>query len=540
LGTDSSLFQRRISMIALLKKLPRHSLSWFRLGIVGLFLLSFALRFWELGRFNSLVFDEAHFAKYANNYLTHTPFSEMHPPLGKYLIAIGIWFSKLNPFGYGDTNNLTGSSLAPFSYRCMNALTGSFIPLVVVGLAYQFSYRRSFALLAGLFIAVDGLFLVESRYALINIYLIIFGLLGQWLVLLSLDRSPKQQEILLILAGICFGASTAVKWNGLAFLLGIYLLWISAKLVNWMQARWSTFAQSKTSETTAPETQFSETGEPELQPISHPLDLPLSTATSQIETPVQKLAQLKFLDILCNLGIVPAIAYYLTWIPHLQLNSSKSFWGWHQYMIWAHNAVGNGPNVHPYCSAWYTWLLMQRPIWYYFEQVKAPPQVSSLLSSATTDSQTITEYNVHAMGNPLLWWFSTIAIAVFLIGLIQTLVLISARITGKRKKLFLTRTPSFWISLFLILNYIANLLPWVEVSRCTFLYHYMGAYVFALLALAWFIDQWLQSNQAWLQTIGSTAIVIVLVAFVYWMPIYLGLPLSPKEHESLMWFSSWR
>jgi len=38
-----------------------------------------------------------------------------------------------------------------------------------------------------------------------------------------------------------------------------------------------------------------------------------------------------------------------------------------------------------------------------------------------------------------------------------------------------------------------SLTCWVRVTRCTFLYHYMGASVFAGLAIAWLVDQGLHS-----------------------------------------------
>ncbi|MCC5618482.1 phospholipid carrier-dependent glycosyltransferase, partial [Nostoc sp. CHAB 5836] len=145
--------------------------KWLRIGLLGIFIFSLALRFWGLERFNTLVFDEVYFAKFGNNYLTHTPFFNAHPPLSQYMIAIGIWIGSHIPFWHDTVNGLTGSLRSPWTYRWLNALTGSFIPLVVAAIAYQLSYRRSFALLAGLFTACDGMFLVESRYALSNIYI---------------------------------------------------------------------------------------------------------------------------------------------------------------------------------------------------------------------------------------------------------------------------------------------------------------------------------------------------------------------------------
>ncbi len=166
--------------MSLSKKLLNQRFPWFSMGIAAVFLLSVSLRFWGLSRFNTLVFDEVYYAKFANNYLTRTPFFDGHPPLSKYIIAIAIWLGSHLPFGQDAVNSLTGSMRSTWSYRWLNALTGSFIPLVVAGIAYQLSHRRSYALIAALFAAADGLFLVESRYALNNVYLVIFGLLGQW------------------------------------------------------------------------------------------------------------------------------------------------------------------------------------------------------------------------------------------------------------------------------------------------------------------------------------------------------------------------
>ena len=199
--------------------------KWFWIGIAGIFILSFALRFWELERFNTLVFDEVYYAKFAHKYLNNIPFFDGHPPLGKYIIAIGIWLGNYLPFGQDTVNGLTGAMRSPWSYRWINAFFGTLIPLIVTGIAYQLSKRRAFALLAGFFATCDGIFLVESRYALINQYLVIFGLLGQLCLLLALNNYQYRRTTWLLLSGIAFGASVATKWNGLFFLLAVYALW---------------------------------------------------------------------------------------------------------------------------------------------------------------------------------------------------------------------------------------------------------------------------------------------------------------------------
>jgi dolichyl-phosphate-mannose--protein O-mannosyl transferase len=72
------------------KKQFNISIFVFTRGMLGVFLVSLSLRFWQLERFNTLVFDEVYYAKFANDYLTKTPFFNAHPPLSQYIIAIGI------------------------------------------------------------------------------------------------------------------------------------------------------------------------------------------------------------------------------------------------------------------------------------------------------------------------------------------------------------------------------------------------------------------------------------------------------------------
>ncbi|MBD2003090.1 MULTISPECIES: dolichyl-phosphate-mannose--protein mannosyltransferase [Cyanophyceae] len=493
------------------------SVPWFWIGMAGVFLLSAFLRFWGLSRFNTLVFDEVYFAKYGNNYLTNTPFFDVHPPLGKYLIAVGIWLSRLIPFGNDARNELTGSLLSPWSYRWLNAFTGSLIPLVVGAIAYQLSHRRSYALIAALFMAADGLFLVESRYALINVYLIIFGLLGQLLFLMALNSRVGRRAIWLALSGICFGACVSVKWNGLGFLLGIYLVWISAWIIRWIEKNKYKKLSIK-EENSAPNTSE---------------EIPLQELENL--TFIQKLTEIDFRHMLFELGAIPVVVYRLAWIPHIQLNPERGFWEMQKQILGYHQRVGGDVSIHPYCSAWYTWPWMMRPVGYFFEKVgKTPEPVSSLISPFPPSPPKVVYFDVHAMGNPALWWLSTVAIAILLLILSQRII----RATTNHN-LSLVQSTEFGVALFLILNYVANLLPWVKVTRCAFLYHYMGAAIFAFLAIAWIVDSYLQSYNLWLRAVGVTIIFAILLAFVYWMPLYLGLPLSPESFGSRMWFRSW-
>jgi dolichyl-phosphate-mannose-protein mannosyltransferase len=501
-----------------LNKKQFNRFAWiFALGMLAVFLVSLSLRFWELERFNTFVFDEVYYAKFANDYLTKTPFFNAHPPLSQYIIAIGIAIGKHLPFGKTAVNSLAGSMLSPWDYRWLNALTGSFIPLVVGALAYQLVRRRTFAFLAALFIACDGLLLVESRYALNNIYLVLFGILGQLFILKSVEAEGKKRWLWLVLAGIGFGASAAIKWNGLWFLFGTYLILICAWAVRLIQRN---------------------LGDEEQSPEVNSNLLPP-------ESPVQKLTQLKFLEVILSLAVIPVLVYSISWIPHLHLNPTPNFWQMQTEILTYHQRIKSGPNVHPYCSAWYSWPLMLRPIVYFYKTISSNAPSDPVLPPLPIGVNPVI-FDVHAMGNPFLWWLSTLAL-LLVIGVLVHRVLVwmetrrvaSVEAIEQQRPILFPPTAEMWLALYLIVNWAANLLPWVKVTRCVFLYHYMGCSVFAALALAWWTDRWLHSPQTRLRGMGVTIIFLVLGAFIFWMPLYLGLPLSQMEWKIRMWLSSW-
>jgi dolichyl-phosphate-mannose--protein O-mannosyl transferase len=511
----------------------KRSFSWFKIGMIAVFLLSLALRFWGLGRFNTLVFDEVYYAKFAQNYLSQTSFFDGHPPLGKYIIAIGMWLSSYFPFWQDTVNVLTGVARPPWSYRWINALFGAFIPLIISGIAYQLSYRRSFAFLAGLFTACDGIFLVESRYALINQYIVIFGLLGQWLLLLALANTKKQRRFYLIFSGISFGAAIATKWNGLFFLIGVYLNWMLA----WLKQHFA--LKNRDDQINLIDNASFYLSSTELRQSTATLNITQETTSKPLFFPLQKIAQLKIFTAAFYLGIIPLIAYSLIWIPHIIQNPKYNFIKVHTQILSFHNRLGGNTNdIHPYCAAWYKWPLLIRPIAYFYQTASNVNEPIPIVGPPLPSNAGKVIYDVHAMGNPFLWWFSFAAILILIVAILLKQIVIPS-IQQKRLSLNSPFSIDIGIALYLVLNYAANLLPWVKVNRCVFIYHYMTAVVFAFMALAWLIDKCLRSYHIEIRAFGLTVIFLIIIAFVFWMPIYLGLPLSADGYKLRMLFTSW-
>lgn len=224
--------------------------------VILLAALAGLLRFVRLGIPPTHVFDETYYAKDACLYVGNsqqfcgleqaTEQSYVHPPLGKWLIAGGI---KL--FGY--------SSLG---WRVAAAAAGTALVVAVYVLTRKLFRDRWTAGVAGLLVATDFLLIVQSRIAMLDIFLALFVVMG--FMFLSFDRErilalkenaeatvprppPAREMEWRFAAGASFGLALAVKWSaimGLIAATGLALAW-SIGIIRMKQNRPMAFAESR-------------------------------------------------------------------------------------------------------------------------------------------------------------------------------------------------------------------------------------------------------------------------------------------------------
>lgn len=440
-----------------------HPQNQFWLHVVAMGIVTLLSHFWRLDALNGFIFDEVYYPKFGLDYLQGNPLFDAHPPLGKYIIGLGIQLFGYNPFGY----------------RFFNAIAGSLIPIVTCALAYQLSTTgllpknsspTTWAILAGWFTALDGLLLVESRLGLINIFIVLFGMLSQLCMVLAL-KQKRRRWAWTIATGIMLGAACSVKWNGLAYLVGIGAI---ALIV------WRYYGQ-----------------------------------------------RLTLWQMLVGLVIMPVATYLLEWVPHLLINTTTNLLELHAQILGFHQNLGVGKiePVHTYCSAWWSWPLMLRPIAYYYK---------------THPSGTINYIN--AMGNPILYWLGAIAMLLCLILCIYQLRNRWVRRGGLDRwcggKF---NSPQFpiYLPLYLLSSFAGHYLPWSLSRRCIFLYHYMPASVFAFMAIAYVTAWGSTQTMSDLPKISRYTVVAIAVAFIFWLPVYVGLPITAFHQRLLIWFPSW-
>ena len=202
--------------------------------------------------------------------------------------------------------------------------------------------------------------------------------------------------------------------------------------------------------------------------------------------------------------LVPCVIYYLSYIPYgvaqgkrnlLSLDYLKLVLSNQRYMFNYHSQL---VATHPYSSHWYQWLLDIRPILYYLDYLP--------------DGRTV---SFGAFVNPVLCWGGLISL--FVLGGLVVL---------RRDQ----------ASAYILLGYLAQLLPWVLVPRLTFAYHYFPCTVFLALALGRCFGVMECGGLRGRRYVYAYTAMSIAV-FVLFFPILAGLPIGRSILRS--WLPTW-
>lgn len=510
-------------------RMPRY--WWVPLALVTL--LGGVLRFASLSSPHAVVFDETYYLKDSYSLLLHGteqqwpsgadegfvsgsipdveghPSFVAHPPLGKWLIAVGLWL-----FGGDD----------PFGWRFSAALIGT-ASIALVWFAGWLLFRSvSLATVAGLLTSLDGLHVVESRLALLDVFLMFFLLLA--FVFVLLDRDDGRRRLVArcngsalgpwlgvrwwrVAAGVACGAAAAVKWNALFSIaaLGVLaVLWdMNARRVAGVR-HWFTGALLK--------------------------DGPWGFLT------------------MIGVGLV---TYVLTWSGWLltdtgydrnwaELNPGqgpqwlpaalRSLWEYHVAAYSFHTGLDSH---HTYMAGPASWLFMERPTSYYYESPTAGTD------GCTVDSCSQAILN---LGNPAIWWVGVLALAF---------------------GIWLWAVRRDWRFGALVGIYAAGYLPWFLYPERTMFFFYALSYFPALVLLvtgaigvltgrlavprggatagtpAAATDERVVSPRwarRW-RTVTIVFLVLVVALAVFFWPVWTAQTIPYEHWRWRMWFRSW-
>ncbi|NPU11584.1 phospholipid carrier-dependent glycosyltransferase [Bradyrhizobium sp. 83002] len=388
------------------------------------------------------VFDEVHYVPAARQMLGLAPASPqlnpMHPPLAKELIALSIRTFGDNAFAWRYPGTVLGGLAVAAIYLCGLALFAAQSPAIAAALLAFF----------------NQMLFVQARIAMLDIGALAFGLLGIAAFLFAFRL--RRPQFVLALAGAMFGLAIACKWSGLFPLLTTLLIVGLIKLLQHWQ------------------TSF---GDPQPTDWYQPEQWP----------------QLRWASIALCLVAAPTLCYLATFVPLHGLSIGAIAEA--QRRIFA-DSVTTAIAGHTYMSAWPTWPLLVRPVWFLFDKASETDIAAVVL-----------------LGNPLVLWPALPALAVCV-------------------RDFVAQRSA---TAFLILTfYLGCYLPWALLPRAlSFLYYYLPSATLASLALVHVLMRW-PRRVMW------AYVAIAMLGFALMLPIsaaFIGTTM--RTFTRLMLFQSW-
>jgi dolichyl-phosphate-mannose--protein O-mannosyl transferase len=398
------------------------------------------------------VFDEVLHVVAADEMLQGLPPSDVaHPPGCRWLIALGLALGP-GPFDL-PTQGWTAAHAWAWRLPSVVAAAATVGGVVLLGRSLGLSLWGSTA--AGILLGLDGVFYVHARVGMTNAFSTCWILAAAGAAWLALRRD---QPAWLLAMGLALGAAVATRWTGAVALGALGLACLGLRLP------WSARGTGRPWEAWA-----------------------LAAAG--------------------GFAVVPALVYVAVCLPVVWPAGgawwAPAAWGeaWRQLsdlhgrMITFHQY---GVGLHPAHSPWWSWPLLQVPLWYYF----VPDAVNQRV------------HGVLALGNPVLWGA---AVPAWCLGLRQ------AWLSRQAAVAFVAFVGVFlWAA-------------WALTGRSTTFSTYFGETLpFAAIALAMALERLPRPRFAAVGVVASAAV------WIAWLlPLHVGEPLTVEQYSQRMVLPRW-
>ncbi len=206
------------------------------------------------------------------------------------------------------------------------------------------------------------------------------------------------------------------------------------------------------------------------------------------------------LEIALYWGLLPLAVYEAAWflvIPQIENKTLIDGWRSQNIMVNYHVHLKAGHNSG---SAWWSWPFMIEPAWFDFRMFGK-----------------YTVAGVIALGNPAVYWMTLPAMFYSFF-------------------LYIKRHDLLHGSL--LVGFLLLWLPCSFMHRVQFLHYYETAVPFVLISMALLLrDLWRQGPAGRLAVTFYFCVVVIL--FVYWLPLWTDLPIPHPYYRHHMWFKGW-
>lgn len=437
----------------------------------------------------SPLFDEQNMFPERSTYMDSTIFDEIYHARTAYEYLNGLTTYETTHPPLGKIFISIGIALFgmnPFGWRIAGTVFGILMLAGIYLFGKRFSGKTWIAAMICTLFAADFMHFTQTRIATIDVYITFFVLWMYYFMFrycsISFHDTPLKKTLVpLALCGVSMGLGVASKWTGVYAGIGLAVIFF---LQMARRIREYYYAKKEPDGTTD--------GIAHLHVIRH----------------FRK-------NILVTLGfciiffiIVPVGIYVLSYIPFISPNGTEGLFAKiienQQFMYTYHSGL---VSTHFYSSSWYEWPMIVKPVLYY---------------SGTIGTDVVE--GISAFGNPLVWWVGFAAF--FYMG-------------------YITWKDRDWKAAFLMLGYLAQYLPWIFISRYTFIYHYFTCVPFLVLMIGYSIyklyqrkNTETQKKRFFVKAVGYCACAVALFLFFY--PVLSGYPVGRDFASNFYrWFSQW-
>ena len=580
------------------------SSPWDRAIALVLMALALVTRFAMLNYPRHVVFDEYHFGKFVNGYLSGEYFFDIHPPLGKLIIAVTAHLG-----GYTADQQAwaqIGEPITPavnlLALRAAPALQGSLLPPLIFGTGRACGLSRPAALLPAFGALLDLCVLVESRLVLTDSSLFL-GIVLQLAGSFASDRhAPLSSAWLLwtLTAGMGISIAVCTKWTGMSTVAcaGIHSL-VALGRARMRGARLSRLAVECVARggllLLLPALMYATCS------VVHLWLLPLTGSGAKFMKPAFR----AMLDGDPNTAAsIAALGLQPKGLVARMIELQRE-------MLRANSSIRT---KHTWGSRWWEWPAMMRTVLYWAPGQHERPYVQPPAQPSA---------RIYAMGTPFVWWLAAAAPLCFVGWVVvrrfaprwlpQNMRAVMdvpadhhaaplARAAPSHDAVMaptaapaaaapapgasvetnvggaigegpaepLGAAPPIVTSSILLVGYLANWLPFIAVDRVAFIYHFVPALLHALLLTGVMLDVLVPRTPLLARRIPLShnhkgpykltdlgpesgylddsmrwlvcgALVYLMAAcFAFFAPLCYGTPMSARELDSRMWLRSWR